>query len=93
MFKRLTFSVAAIALMASAAHADIIVGVAGPVTGQYASFYEQMKKGAEAAAKAINDAGGINGEKIVLQPEDDACDPKQAVAVANKLAAQGVAAV
>ena len=42
MFKRLTFSVAAIALMASAAHADIIVGVAGPVTGQYASFYEQM---------------------------------------------------
>ena len=47
MFKRLTFSVAAIALMASAAHADIIVGVAGPVTGQYASFYEQMMRGTE----------------------------------------------
>ena len=93
MFKKLALSAAAVALLASAAHADIVVGVAGPVTGQYASFYEQMKRGAEAAAKTINDAGGINGEKIVLQPEDDACDPKQAVAVANKLAAQGVAAV
>lgn len=93
MLKRFALSAAILALVAGTAQADIILGVAGPVTGQYASFYEQMKRGADAAAKAINDAGGINGEKVVLQAEDDACDPKQAVAVANKLAAQNVAAV
>jgi branched-chain amino acid transport system substrate-binding protein len=93
MIKKLLFSVAAIALTVGAARADIVLGIAGPITGQYASFYEQMKRGAEAAAKDINEAGGINSEKIVLQPEDDACDPKQAVAVANKLSAQGVAGV
>ncbi len=30
-------------------------------------------------------AGGIKGEKIVLVQGDDACEPKQAVAVANRL--------
>ena len=33
----------------------------------------------------INAAGGIKGEKIVLVQGDDACEPKQAVAVANRL--------
>lgn len=74
----------------SAANADVTLGVVGPVTGQYASFFDQITHGAKAAAEVINKAGGIDGEKIVLQIEDDACDPKQAVAVANKLAAQPV---
>jgi len=81
------------ALSANAAWADITLGVVGPVTGQYASYFQQITKGAEAAAAAINADGGINGEKIVLKVEDDACDPKQAVAVANKLAGENVAAV
>jgi branched-chain amino acid transport system substrate-binding protein len=46
-------------------------------------FGEQMKRGAELAVKDINAAGGINGEQLVLKIGDDACDPKQAVAVAN----------
>lgn len=93
MIKILLLSAAAVAVTVGTAQADIVLGVVGPITGQYASFYEQMKRGAEAAVKDINGAGGINGEKIVLQPEDDACDPKQAVAVANKLSAQEVAGV
>jgi len=77
-------------LAASTAWADIQVGVAGPITGQYAAFGEQMKRGAEMAVKDINAAGGVNGEQLVLNVGDDACDPKQAVAVANQMASKGV---
>ncbi len=72
------------------AHADVTIATAGPMTGQNAVFGEQMKRGAEMAVKDINAKGGLNGEKLVLQIGDDACDPKQAVAVANQLANQGV---
>ena len=78
-------------LLASAsAWADIQIATAGPMTGQYASFGAQMKAGAEQAVADINAAGGINGEKLVLTVGDDACDPKQAVAVANQMVSKGV---
>ena len=77
-------------LMSGPAWADIKIGVAGPMTGQYASFGAQMKGGAEQAVEDINAAGGVNGEKLVLSVGDDACDPKQAVAVANQAAGEGV---
>ncbi len=75
---------------ASGAMADIKIAVAGPMTGQYASFGEQMKRGAEMAVADINAAGGVMGQKLQLSIEDDACDPKQAVAIANKMASDGV---
>ena len=62
----------------------IKIGVAGPITGANAAFGEQLVKGAEQAVVAINAKGGINGKKIELVLGDDACEPKQAVAVANK---------
>ena len=36
---------------------------------------------------AVNDlnAGGVLGEQLSLKIGDDACDPKQAVAVANQM--------
>lgn len=81
----------AIGLSVSAiAQADVKIAVVGPRSGQYASFGDQMEAGAKLAIKDINAAGGVNGEKINLITEDDACDPKQAVAVANKLAADEV---
>lgn len=73
-----------------AAQADIQIATAGPMTGQYASFGAQMKAGAEQAVADINAAGGVNGEQLVLSVGDDACDPKQAVAVANQMASKGV---
>ncbi|RAU43123.1 MULTISPECIES: ABC transporter substrate-binding protein [unclassified Pseudomonas] len=75
------------------AQADVKIGVAGPMTGANASFGQQYMKGAQAAADAINAAGGVNGEKIVLVQGDDACEPKQAVAVANKMSQEKVAGV
>jgi branched-chain amino acid transport system substrate-binding protein len=81
---------AAVLLCAATARADIPVGLAGPLTGAYAVFGEQMKRGAEQAVADINAAGGINGEKLVLREADDACDPRQAVTVANQFASGGV---
>ena len=75
---------------AGAAQAQIRIATAGPMTGQYASFGEQMKRGAEMAVADINAAGGVFGEKLELLIGDDACDPKQAVAVANKMVSDGV---
>ncbi len=69
---------------------EILIAVAGPMTGQYASFGEQMRRGAEMAVADINATGGVLGKKLKLTVGDDACDPKQAVAVANKFASQGV---
>jgi branched-chain amino acid transport system substrate-binding protein len=80
----------ATALAATTAWADLTIAVVGPITGQYAAFGEQMKKGAEMAVADVNAAGSINGEKVVLEVGDDACDPKQAVAVANQMASKGV---
>ena len=70
--------------------ADLLIGTAGPMTGQYATFGAQMKAGAEQAVEDINAAGGVNGEMLKLFVGDDACDPKQAVAVANQAASEGV---
>jgi len=78
------------ALMGGSAYADIPIGLAGPLTGQYAAFGEQMKRGAEQAVVDLNGKGGILGEKLVLREGDDACDPKQAVTVANDLMSGGV---
>jgi branched-chain amino acid transport system substrate-binding protein len=71
----------------------IPVAIVGPITGQYASFGSQMKSGGEMAVADINEAGGVLGKKLDLDVGDDACDPKQAVAVANQMTGSGVALV
>jgi branched-chain amino acid transport system substrate-binding protein len=72
------------------AAADLEVATAGPMTGDYAAFGAQMQRGAEAAAADINAAGGVLGEMLHLNVGDDACDPKQATAVANDFVSRGV---
>ena len=83
-------AVAALALAVSPAFAQIKIASVGPMTGQNAAFGEQLRKGAEMAVADINAAGGVNGQKVELQIGDDACDPKQATAVANKMASDKV---
>jgi len=65
------------------------IAVAGPLTGPNAAFGAQLKNGAVQAITDINEAGGINGQKVELLFEDDVSDPKQGVSVANKLAGEG----
>jgi branched-chain amino acid transport system substrate-binding protein len=92
MRKSLLSAVALTALVAFGgnAWADIVVGVAGPITGPNAAFGAQLQKGAEQAAADINAAGGINGEQIKVVVGDDVSDPKQGISVANKFVADGV---
>jgi branched-chain amino acid transport system substrate-binding protein len=78
-------------LTATAARADdITFAVAGPFTGPLANIGDQFRQGAQAAADAINAKGGVLGRHIKLQFEDDQCDPKQAVSVANRIVASGI---
>ena len=75
------------------AFADINIAAVGPITGQDAPTGEQMQRGAEASVNAINDAGGVLGQKFNLIIKDDACDPRQGVAVANELSGEHITAV
>ncbi|MCG8418406.1 MAG: branched-chain amino acid ABC transporter substrate-binding protein [Proteobacteria bacterium] len=60
------------------------------MTAQYATFGQQLTDGATQAVEDINAAGGLLGRKVVLEVGDDACDPKQAVAVANQMVQKNV---
>ena len=80
----------AAALSAGSALAELSVATVGPISGQLAALGEQYSQGAKKAVADINAAGGINGEMLVLEIGDDACDPKQAVSVANQMASKGV---
>lgn len=91
--KALTFLTAAFiaaAVTIGTAHADITIGVAGPMSGSEAAFGEQFKRGALKAVEDINAKGGVLGQKLVLTMGDDACDPKQARSVAEDLSAKKV---
>jgi len=68
----------------------IRIASVGPMTGQYAAFGAQLRAGAEQAVADINAAGGVNGQQIALEIGDDACDPRQAVSVANQMASRQV---
>ncbi len=76
--------------ISTAAHAQIKIGVAGPLTGPNAAFGAQLRNGAEMAAADINARGGINGQQILLVFGDDVSKPDQGVSVANKFVGDGV---
>jgi len=76
---------ASLALSTAAFAQDTTIAVAGPMTGGESAFGRQMKNGAEQAVADLNAAGGLLGKKLALDIEDDACDPKQARSVAEKI--------
>lgn len=69
---------------------EILVGVAGPMSGDLAEFGAQLRHGAEMAVADVNAAGGILGKQVRLVIGDDQCEPRRAVSVANNLVEQGV---
>jgi branched-chain amino acid transport system substrate-binding protein len=83
-------ALAAMLVFSGSAYAEVLMGVAGPITGANAAFGAQLQKGAEMAVADVNAAGGMNGEKIKLELGDDVADPKQGISVANKFVADGV---
>lgn len=84
---------ALLALLSTPAHADVTFAAIGPMTGQDASMGEQLRRGVDAAVAALNAKGGLLGQQIKVLYKDDACDPKQGVALANQLAGEHVVGV
>jgi branched-chain amino acid transport system substrate-binding protein len=76
---------------AAVAHAEILIGLAAPLTGPNAWLGEQTERGVALAVADLNAAGGVLGQQIEMVTVDDYCDGEQAVAAANKLVAVGVA--
>src|SRR5580658_1017062 len=86
-FKLIGLALSASLVLSTAALAqDLSIAVAGPMTGGESAFGRQMKNGAEMAVADLNASGGLLGKKLALDVEDDACDPKQARSVAEKIA-------
>ena len=77
----------------AAANAEILIGMAGALTGPNAYQGEQEQQGVELAIADINATGGVRGEQLKLISVDDACDAGQAVAAAYRLVAARVAFV
>jgi branched-chain amino acid transport system substrate-binding protein len=55
----------------------VLVGQSGPLSGSNKEFGEDIRDGANAYFKKINDAGGVHGRKIQLLTLDDGNDAKR----------------
>ena len=89
-------ALAAVASMAAAQEQVVTIGHVGPVSGPQAHYGKDNENGARMAIEDLNAQGiTIAGKKIKfeLQAEDDASDPKQGTAAAQKLCDSKVAGV
>ena len=81
-------AIAAVAGVASAQEQVVKIGHVAPVSGAQAHYGKDNENGARMAIEELNAQGvTIGGKKIKfeLQAEDDAADPKQGTAAAQKL--------
>jgi len=79
-----------IACGVAAGQTEIKVGIAGPLSGSSLAIGEQQEVGAQKAFEHLNDKGGLLGKEIVVISVDDACEERQAKAVARQLVSEGV---
>jgi len=95
--KKQLLLVAALSAAGLATAQEVVrIGHAAAITGPVAHFGKDSENGARMAIDALNARGAtVKGKKVkwVLVPEDDGGDPKQATAVAQKLADARVNAV
>jgi len=96
--KKNLIAIAALALSAGFSMAQTVVTIAhvGPTSGGIAHLGKDNENGAIMAVEELNAAGvTIGGKKVTLKlmTEDDAADPKQGTAVAQKLVDANVSGV
>ena len=75
---------------ASASSDEVLLGLIGPMTGDYANYGTSVRDGAQIAVDEINAAGGVNGMKLALSTQDSQGDPDSAVSAYNKLMDDGM---
>ena len=81
----LTAAIALAGSISAQAAETLKIALAGPVTGPVAQYGDMQFVGAKMAIEQLNKSGGVNGKLLEAVVYDDACDPKQAVAVANRI--------
>jgi branched-chain amino acid transport system substrate-binding protein len=96
--KRLVFVTAAlvlsVALCGPVSAADKLkIGVAGPHSGDLASYGIPTVNAAKLVVADWNAKGGVLGKQIELVVEDDVCKPEVATSTATKLVGEDVAVV
>ncbi|EAX46420.1 Extracellular ligand-binding receptor [Thermosinus carboxydivorans Nor1] len=72
----------------SGSKGNLVIAMVNPLSGDSATYGVSHKNGMELAREEINKAGGIKGQQIEILFHDDAGDPKQAAAGAQKFADQ-----
>ncbi len=73
---------------------DLVIGVLVPSTGALSTFGPDYINAANLAAKCLNNAGGVNGGRVVIVTGDTATAPEQGVTEAERLVSiEGVVAI
>ncbi len=79
------FCAAVLALAAMGARADVVVAQVTPLSGPIGVEGKEYNSGIKLALAAINAGGGVLGQKIALQEEDDEYNPEKTVAAIRRL--------
>jgi branched-chain amino acid transport system substrate-binding protein len=75
----------AVTSVATPGAAQYRIGMSAAITGPASSTYAPTYEAYKVYFKRINDAGGINGQKVEIAYEDDRGEPQRAAANAKKL--------
>lgn len=76
---------AALFLLALPAFSQLKVGISGPLAGSNAGSMLEIVRGAQMYVDAVNAAGGVAGQKVVIVARDDNFEVPKTVAVVKKL--------
>lgn len=87
---KLALTLLLLATTALPAAAQYRIGVSAAITGPASSTYAPTYEAYKVYFKRVNDAGGINGQKVEITYEDDRGEPQRAAANAKKLAESSI---
>ncbi len=69
---------------------EVLIGVAGPLSGPYEKYGASMRAGTSLAVDDINAAGGLLGATVRMVEFDDRCDVDDATDLAEEIVEAGV---
>ncbi len=82
---KVSLTLVVLAATAVPAAAQYRIGMSAAITGPASSTYAPTYEAYKVYFKRVNDAGGINGQKVEIAYEDDRGEPQRAAANAKKL--------
>jgi ABC-type branched-subunit amino acid transport system substrate-binding protein len=87
---KLSLTLLLLGATAQPAAAQYRIGMSAAITGPASSTYAPTYEAYKVYFKRVNDAGGINGQKVEITYEDDRGEPQRAAANAKKLAESSI---